>query len=314
MIDMRHKLTTYIIKNPPGFDPAAAQTPSKKDKKGKKGKKDKENGDVSPDANAHDVDEPDFIPVKANNHSDGFDEDDWGDDTSAAAVQARMDELTGAAKSMTVSDDLEKTQAERIDQFYRYIKNKREAAQLSGVEAEKDIVGEAERLDIKEKAPLVLAELLYDNKMVAQIKQYRTLFLRFTHEAQKAQKYLLGAFEQLVGNEHKELKAKIPQILKTFYDLDIIEEEVLIDWDKKASKKYVSKEVSKEIHEKASPFIKWLAEAEEETSDEEEEELEVVYSNTEKIGTQTIKPAVTADNNIKGKVEEEEEDFDIDDI
>ena len=40
----------------------------------------------------------------------------------------------------------------------------------------------------------------------------------------------------------------------------------------------------------------------------------MVYSNTEKIGTQTIKPAVTADNNIKGKVEEEEEDFDIDDI
>ena len=41
------------------------------------------------------------------------------------------------------------------------------------------------------------------------------------------------------------------------------------------SKKYVSKEVAKEIHEKAAPIIKWLREAEEESSDSEEEELEV---------------------------------------
>ena len=41
------------------------------------------------------------------------------------------------------------------------------------------------------------------------------------------------------------------------------------------SKKYVSKSVCQEIHDKASPFIKWLEEAEEEESDEEDEEVEV---------------------------------------
>ena len=42
------------------------------------------------------------------------------------------------------------------------------------------------------------------------------------------------------------------------------------------SKKYVSKEVSKEIHEKAAPFIKWLREAdEEESSSEDDEDVEV---------------------------------------
>lgn len=42
------------------------------------------------------------------------------------------------------------------------------------------------------------------------------------------------------------------------------------------SKKYVSKELAKEIHAKAAPFVKWLKEAEEESegSDEEEEEEE----------------------------------------
>ena len=49
---------------------------------------------------------------------------------------------------------------------------------MTGVENEKEIVGEAERLDIKEKAPLVLAELLLDASILTQIKTYRKLFFR----------------------------------------------------------------------------------------------------------------------------------------
>ena len=57
---------------------------------------------------------------------------------------------------------------------------------------------------------------------------------QFTHVNQKAQKYLLGGFEQLVGNVHKEaLMPKAVHILKAFYDGDILDEEVIIDWDKK---------------------------------------------------------------------------------
>lgn len=41
------------------------------------------------------------------------------------------------------------------------------------------------------------------------------------------------------------------------------------------SKKYVSKAVSQEIHDKAEPFVKWLAEAEEEESSEDEDAVEV---------------------------------------
>lgn len=42
----------------------------------------------------------------------------------------------------------------------------------------KEIVAEAERLDIKDKAVLPLSELLFDTNMVSQIPKFRALFLR----------------------------------------------------------------------------------------------------------------------------------------
>lgn len=313
-IDMRHKLTTFILKNPPMPDDqctTAGATPNKKDKKTKKGKG--VNGDASPEP----ANENDKAPVPKPVDNENEDDDvDWGEDVSEAAVAERMEELTGAAKSMTVSDDLEKTPQERINIFYEYLKVKKASDQLTGADNEKAIVGEAERLDIKEKAPLVMVEVLLDDNILAQLKGYRNLFLRFTSENPKAQKYLLGGLEQLIGLVHSEaLMVKTPHILKLCFDLDIIDEEVLIEWGDKVSKKYVSKEVSKEIHDKATPFITWLKEAEEESSDDEEEEedVEVAFSSSGKVGTEVIKQPVT-NGNAKDSGNEDEDDFDIDDI
>lgn len=57
-----------------------------------------------------------------------------------------------------------------------------------------------------------------------------------------------------------------------FYDADILEEKVLLEWAGKVSKKYVSRELSQEIHAKAEPFIKWLKEAEEEDDSDSKDE------------------------------------------
>jgi len=56
------------------------------------------------------------------------------------------------------------------------------------------------------------------------------LTLQFVAESRKAQKYLLGVFEMLVGEVYPELMAKVPHILKAFYDSDIVEEESLLEW------------------------------------------------------------------------------------
>jgi translation initiation factor 5 len=43
---------------------------------------------------------------------------------------------------------------------------------------DKEVVAEADRLEIKDKAPLILVEVLLDVKVLQQLKQYRNLFLR----------------------------------------------------------------------------------------------------------------------------------------
>lgn len=103
---------------------------------------------------------------------------------------------------------------------------------------DKEIVAEAERLDIKDKAVLVLAELILNEKILNQLTQYRVLFLRFLANNQKAQKNFMGAFEMIVGQSFpKELMPKTAHILKAFYDNDLVEEEVILEWAKKVRSK-----------------------------------------------------------------------------
>ena len=83
------------------------------------------------------------------------------------------------------------------------------------------------------------------------------------------------------------------------------------------SKKYVSKETAQKIHDKAAPFIKWLKEAEEESDSEDSDGVEVDFDNRahiSKIKETSAEPATAQTPEADGKVEEEEDDVDIDNI
>lgn len=314
-IDMRHKLTTFMIKNPPEnpeYTHGTATTPGKekkdKDKKKEKGGKKSGKKEVNGDAEHNDEDDMQDSGSPVEDGPVEAADDDWGD-VSEEAVKERMKELTAAAKSLALNDDLEKTPQERMNIMYDYIKMCHAADECAKKGA--DILAEAERLDVKEKVPLLLVELLFDENILTQIKKYRNLFLRFTHDNKKSQKYLLGGLEQLIGNvHHDKLIPKVAHILKLLYDLDVLEEEVLIEWGSKISKKYVDKVVAKEIHDKAQPFIKWLQEAESESSEDDEDgsDIEITYDERAPVGV--LKTAAP----VAKQAEDEEDDFDIDAI
>ncbi|XP_046905317.1 eukaryotic translation initiation factor 5-like [Hypomesus transpacificus] len=299
MLDTRHKLCTFILKNPPELTEGGAV---KKEKKTRK--KDKENGSGSGEAGNHnDIDAP--------NPVDGDDDDeDWAEETTEEAQRRRMEEISDHAKNLTLSEDLEKPLEERVNLFYNFVKQKKEDCALDT--ADKEILAEAERLDVTAMGPLILSELLFDENIRDQIKKYKRHFLRFCHNNKKAQKYLLGGFECLVKLYQTQLLPRVPIVLKALYDADLLEEDVIMAWAEKVSKKYVSKELAKEIHAKAAPFVKWLKEAEEESEgseeegEEEDESVEVVYSSSAReLKVETVKP---------DKPNKEEEDIDIDAI
>lgn len=226
-----------------------------------------------------------------------------------------MLDLTEGAKNITISEDSEKSEKERMDIFYEYVKQRRDAGQLENVQTQKELHNEANRLEVHQKAPLVLAELLFSANITAEVKKHRNLLLRFTHDDTKAQKYLIGGVELILALHADKLMDKVAGIFKYFYDHDLLEEKVLLEWSSKVSKKYVSKEVAAQIHEKALPFIKWLQEAEEESEDsEEDDEVEIGFDDRAKVDSlknNVVKPVVIAKKPVDN---DEDEELDIDNI
>lgn len=74
--------------------------------------------------------------------------------------------------------------------------------------------------------------------------------------SEKHQKSLLGGLERFVGVDHPNLVPVVPKILMAFYQIDVLEEEVIVQWGTHVSKKYVDREVSKRVRKSADPFIK----------------------------------------------------------
>lgn len=329
-LEFNHKLNTFILKNPPNLNPAVQGSSLTEGKRAKRSKKSGDpnntsNGDGNATLDGSEDPDDDVLIEKSKAKTKQQEDDDakWAADVSEEAVRARMQDLTEGAKNMTFNDDLEKSEKERMDMFYSLVKLRRDAGQLDTVQQQKDILSEAERLEIKQKATLVLAELLFDQNICLQAKKHRLLLLRFTLNDKKAQRYLMGGIEQIIALHKELLMSKVPGVLKLLYDLDILSEQAVIDWSDKVSKKYVSKELSQEIHKNAEPFITWLKEAESEDSDsdddqagDESDEVEIEYDDRAKVTS--LKDTVKAQNSpAKKKVQvddDEEDDVDIDGI
>merc|ERR1712226_1234042 len=312
-LDMRHKLTTFIVKNPPE-QTMNEQGNSLTQRKEKRSKRKDEEGE-----NKNGSGEDDGFGDAAQEENV-----EWFTDVSEKAVEERMKDLSMGVKSLAMDNDMEKTEKEKMDIFHNFVNIKKAEGKLTQ-NAEKEILTEAERLEIVNKATIVLCEVMLDrDKVVAQIHEHKRLFLRFTHTNQKAQKYLIGGIECLIAARENILLPKATAIFKAFYDHDIIDEEVILEWGKKVSKKYVSKDLSEKIHEKVKPFLTWLKEAEEEESDESDEEVELEFD--ERVHSSGIKEkkeepikngkveAKKEEVNANGNDEDDDDDLDIDDI
>lgn len=324
VLDFNHKLNTFILKNPPDTDPATQGSSLTEGNRGKRSKK-AANGDhnTSQDVNSshNDTknDDGGDVPSTPTTPAPKKNEDDdtkWTVDVSEEAVRARLQDLTEGAKCMTLTDDLEKNEKQRMDIFHAYLKRRIESGDINTQKANTEILHEAERLDVKSKAVMVVCELLVrPTALAADVRRARALLLRFTHEDARAQRALLGAVEIMCGEGGEPMLVKVPAILKLLYDMDIIEEQSLLEWAGKPSKKYVSRELAVEIRKRADPFVQWLREADEEDSSAEgesgEEDFEIEYNDRAKATPMTAQAQTKA---TRPAEDDGEGDVDIDAI
>jgi translation initiation factor 5 len=243
-VDMRHKLSTYIMKNPPP-PPKKIKTTSKL------------NDENEEEAEGSDDDLTRLIHAQAAeidvDINDDADEEDWGEDTSADAVAGRTRELESQFKKMDLDDDEDEDGSDNpYEQFGAYFDGKTDPS-------DKEIIDKAEEFGVlgSYKTVQVLVQVIFDERILKQIEPRVSLLNKFV-TGEKHQKALLGGVERLVGVAHPELLGQLNMILKALYDEDLVDEEVFIKWGAKPSKRYVDKKTSKLIKEKAAPFLNWL--------------------------------------------------------
>lgn len=271
-IDPRHKLVTFILKNPPessknkkkaatasanvvGGGVSISDIASGKQKKTEENKDDDGDGDddaLTKKINAEASALPDAQPIA---------DDDWAVDVSEEAVRRRAQELENLQLENGPSSD--------YDKFGEWILESGE--DKSKLPSDVDIYKKLTELNIVNdpETVQVLAQVLFDEKIAAQIEPHQGLLAKLI-TTEKHEKAFLGGLERFLGLDKPELLPQISKVLLTLYENDIITEEVIKDWGSKVSKRYVSKDISKKLKKAAKPFIKWLEEAEEESEEESE--------------------------------------------
>ncbi|KAG8907761.1 hypothetical protein FRB99_002260 [Tulasnella sp. 403] len=248
MVDMRHKLTTFIIRNPP-------KRPSKSKKKAD-GAGENEGGEQE--------------GADGEEHAEGSD-DEFTKRIKAEAAELPTAEQVAASGMASLSLDGDEGSDEGGDtplsQLTLWVEEQK--ADNNPDFTAVAVMKKAEELglDGKHKAVQALAETLFTEKVLTELPKFMPIFQKYV-TTEKHQKALLGGLERLAGVNYPQLIPAVPKILMEYYQSDVLEEEVITQWGTHVSKKYVSKDVSKKVRKAAEPMLKWLEEAEDESDEE----------------------------------------------
>ncbi|CAA7269573.1 unnamed protein product [Cyclocybe aegerita] len=271
-VDMRHKLTTFIVKNPPvkikkgknkntGGDAASGV--------GGGGNPDPTENSPPPEGGADGAESDDELTKKIKaeaaelNTDTALAKDDWSADTSPEAVKQRVKALESSMAAAALgggdddgSDDDANSPYSVLGLWIEEHPDADPKARSIAIYKKIEELG----IEKKHKTVTVLVQALFTANIVKEIDGYATLLTKMV-TSEKHQKSLLGGIERFLGFSHPDLIPSVPKILMGFYQTDLLDEEVITQWGTHVSKKYVDKDTSKKVRKASEPFLKWLAEA-----------------------------------------------------
>lgn len=302
-VDMRGKLTTFILKNPPeqkkgskekkamrraekdrlkeGEAADEAQKNLKKDAKKKTsvsskapstGKK-KSNGTAKKGSGSEE-DHSKSPPGSQNGDHDVADDDDdvqWATDTSLEAAQRRVQEQLSAATAEMVmlstneAEEEKKLQKANVVDYSLVSDIKSRLAKGHTPSQLQSFLGSA--TGTAQEIMSALFEALFEGVgkgFAKEVGQKKNYFsAAVQHES--SQMLLLRAIESFCSKASADAVKEVGVALKVLYDADLVDEEVIVKWYGEGS---AGESKGMPIWKSVKPFMEWLQSAESESEDE----------------------------------------------
>jgi translation initiation factor 5 len=229
-IDMSHKLSTYILKNPPHKKLEAKQAPSKKDLRAQK--KQKQQEEVEDE------------------------EVEWFSDFSKAAVEQRRKELLGdrdrlSNKSSQMEGLVVKPGQDPLSVLREYWRKD---------ESDEGIVKTVRtlQLNVKWSETQLIKSIFYSlfDKNIRKGFYKKVQILQLFVNNEKAEKIVLYCLERLCQQFPSAIQ-EVPHVLNAFWKFHICEQDTLIKWFNFPNKRTDPK-FSQAMRDASKPFIDWL--------------------------------------------------------
>jgi len=285
-----HKLSTFIINNPPvpkkassEKDPANGFVAQKAaPKKGGKGKKDdsssgsdQEKEKEKEDRKSEDDDEEEEQPPALISHK--TEEVEWFTDASDEAAEKRkaaeMEEIRSSAKVDAILASKAGAGSDSPSEALRQYVN-------SGVErSAAEVAAELRRLQLargfndQQRLSILLEALIDPTKFDStksnpstQFAKYSKVLAQFS-QGKAAALTLIGAIESFLDEPYA---SKMPPIIKALYDSDILTEDQVVSWYESPveSSPLANKKLALALRKSIAPIVEWLKNAEEESDED----------------------------------------------
>lgn len=276
----QHKLTTFILKNPP------AKQSKNKGAVQNEDKKENELGEVEPS-------EISAVPEKSKKskeeRKDGKkskkekDEDDWFTDASDEAQKKRKEEEFANAKasmenlkkvseilSTAANPEDKKTNAPTVFKMFLASKDR----SIDEIMAELRRLQLARDFDEPSKIKVYLEATIdvSDPKKVAEhFTAHAKVLKRFCADSSKSIVFIY-CLEDFVGVSHPNCLARVPLVIQSLYDNEVLDEDTIKQWynSPPESNWLVPKEVGAAVRIKCKPFVDWLDQDEDEEEEDDE--------------------------------------------